>query len=265
MQRVVLFLTLSIFSYSTFGADNFLEFGNVNFGRDYKEKSKWHMRMGSEQLSYQAKLPPFSGKHREIKAQETDIVNGYGLSIGRDFYLGWGISTQFNIGGYYSNSVHKIIGKAAEDIDIDFAETRTNYQINAYESSLSFNYLFDYRVVDIQPFIEAGAGAGTSKLEKRYKRMGLPSETNGSENYLANIEESFAFSRVSLGVNFISYRGIMSYLKFSSVQMLKLSRETEGSSNAFGTAAIVDVYSKEDNLKESVTTTLISVGVGRYF
>ncbi len=245
--------------------DNFMEFGNVNFGRDFKEKSKWIIKSGAEYIQYPSSLPEYNGQHEDIKSGEVNDLNGYGLSFGRDFYIGKGFSTTITIGGYYSKTLDKVIGKGAEDIDFDFSQTRTAHLMTSYEASLGLNYIFDYKIVDVQPFIEVGVGAGSVEVEKEYTRVGFSFETNGAENYNVKTKEDFLQSRISLGVNFISYKGLMSYIKASTLIYSKTNRETNGSIKKFGEATETDVSSKEDNVDETESVTMISIGIGRYF
>jgi hypothetical protein len=258
---ILLFISLHSFS-----ADNFMEFGNVDFGRDFKEKSKWLLRIGSETIRYASTFPEYTGEHEEIKDGEVNDLNGYGLSFGRDFYLGNGLSSTINLGAYYSKTLDKIVGKAARDIDLDFSETRTAHELTGYEAGIGINYLFDYRIVDIQPFFEIAMGAGQVKAEKQYTRRGFPNnETNGSEEYDVNVTEQFAFSRLSMGVNFISYKGLMSYLKMSTMPIIIASRETKGVTNLKDSAVIVDVDKSEKGLTETKNLILLSIGIGSYF
>lgn len=258
--------TLTFFAMSSFAKSNFMEFGNVNFGRDFKDKSKWYLKLGSETIRFASNLPEYKGEHVSVEDGEVDDLNGYGLSFGRDFYLGAGVSTSFSIGAYYSKTLDKIIGKAAKDIDLDFAETRTAHQLTAYEAAVSLNYLFDYKVVDIQPFIEAGIGAGEVITEKEYYRLGIDGfETNGSEEYDVSVRETFALTRISLGVNFISYKGLMSYFKVTTMPLVVSDRETDGQSNVKGSATIIDLNNNESGVNDNKTLTLVSVGIGSYF
>jgi hypothetical protein len=242
-----------------------MEFGNVNFGRDFKEKSKWVFKSGVELINYPSVLPEFDGQHENISDSERNELNGYGLSFGRDFYISNGFSTLLSFGAYYSKTLDTTIGKAAEDIDLDFSETRTAHQLSAYEASVALNYIFDYKIVDVQPFVEFGVGVGTAKTQKEYNSIGLTSVTNGSEDYDVTVDEDFSLTRISLGVNLISYKGLMSYLKLTSMQISKTDRKTEGSSKAYQSSTVVDISSKETGLKESETVTMVSVGIGRYF
>lgn len=261
-----LYLTLFWFLSSlSFAQDNFLEFGDVNFGRNFKDKSKWNFRLGGEVFNYIGKLPEYDGQHFATDGEENQSVNGYSLSVGRDFYLGGGVSTSIYINGYHSNTLDKVVGKAARDINLEVSEVRNSYKMNAYEASIAFNYLFDYSVVDIQPFVELGLGAGTMLNEILYQRRGLPGEINGSELYDVKVEETFDFSRISLGVNFISYKGLMSYLRVSTMPIVVGARQINGQTNVKNSATIINLDTKESSIEEARSLTMISLGVGSYF
>lgn len=262
-----LLIIFSLFSMQAFCASNFMEFGNVNFGRDFKEKSKWLFTLGSETIRYTATLPVYKGEHETIDDKEVNDLNGYSLSLGRDFYIGKGISTTFTLHAYYSKTLDKIIGKAASDIDLNFSETRTAHQLTAYEASLGINYLIDNKIIDVQPFFEVGAGAGQVKVEKQYSRIGFsaPNEIDGSEEYDVSVLEKFAFTRLSLGVNFISYKGLMSYIKLSSAPIVIASRETEGVTNIKGSAIFNKIDKTEKDLNEIQNLGILSIGIGGYF
>ena len=59
-------LIFCLLSSSVFAADNFLEFGDVNFGRDFKEKSKWSIKSGMSYIRYPSVFPEFDGVHENI-------------------------------------------------------------------------------------------------------------------------------------------------------------------------------------------------------
>ena len=265
-QNLLKTLIILLISSATLGADNFMEFGDVNFGRDFKEKSKWILNVGGGVMQYPAVLPEFNGEHQSYDAESSYDVNGYSLSVGRDFYLGAGTSFSVGLGGFYAKTLDKITGKAASDIDFDYSEARQSFQISAYEATVALNYLFDFKVVDVQPFIEFGAGAGTSNIKIQYTTLGFgTNEANSSEDYDVTVDEKFATTRLSLGVNFISYKGLMSYFKVSTIQMMKSERKTKGESNLRGTATIVPYDSSDSNLDETETVGMVSVGIGSYF
>lgn len=267
MKKRVLFFSIFMMFLPAhlLAADNFMEFGDVNFGRDFKEKSKWLVKAGSENYQYPTVLPKFKGEHESFSENELEEINGYGLSIGRDFYIGGGLSALITVGGYYAKTLDKVIGKAARDIDFDYSETRSSHFLQAYEASIALNYLFDYRVVDVQPFIEFGAGTGLNRVEKEYSTLGLEGETDSTEFYDVSVEEQFQFARLSLGINFISYKGLMSYFRFTSTTFIKSERDIEGSSNLRGSAVIVNYDDKEKDLSETETAAMVSIGIGRYF
>mgnify|MGYP003686184625 FL=1 len=224
-----------------------------------------YKRQGVEYINYPVTLPEFEGEHQSYDKSEKDDLNGYGLSFGRDFYIANGFSTLISVNFYYSKTLDKKIGKAAEDIDFDYAFTRSSHELVAYEGSLAINYIFDYKLVDVQPFIELGLGVGQNKVSKEYRTLGFTDVADSSEDYDVNVKEDFALTRASIGINFISYKGLMSYIKLTTVSILKTTRETEGESNLRGSAAIVSYDANETGLSESKTMTMASVGIGRYF
>jgi hypothetical protein len=242
-----------------------MEFGDVNFGRNFNEKSKWVFKSGVEYINYPVSLPEYKGEHETYSDSDSDDLNGYGLSFGRDFYISNGFSTLVSFNFYYSKTLDKKIGKAADDIDFDYASTRSSHELFAYEGSIAINYIFDNKLVDVQPFFEAGFGVGENKVNKEYTTLGFTDIANSSEDYDVNVTEEFALSRISIGMNFISYKGLMSYVKLTSVTILKTNRETQGESNLRGTDAVINYDANETGLSESRTMTMASVGIGRYF
>ncbi len=250
---------------SVMAANNFMEFGDVNFGRDFKEKSKWILNLGGGLMQYPTTLPEYSGEHQSYKSESTYEINGYNFNIGRDFYIGSAFSISVGLGAFYAKTLDKVTGKAAADIDLDYSEARESFRVVSYEASIALNYLLDYRIVDVQPFIEFGTGAGTSEIKVQYSTLGLTGEDNSSERYDVTIDEQYTATRLSLGVNFISYKGFMSYFKLSSIQMFKSSRDINGESNLRGTADIVNYDSSDSSLSESKSASMVSLGIGSYF
>ncbi len=260
-----IFLSLILVSFNVFSSENFMEFGDINFGRDFKEKSKWLLKSGAEYIKYPYVLPEFKGEHEEFGDDEFDELNGYGLGVGRDFYLGNGFSSLVSLNFYYSKTLDKTIGKAAEDIDFDYSNTRIAHEMYAAEASIALNYIYDFKVVDVQPFIEVGFGLGQNKIQIEYSTLGFTGEDNSSEDYDVTVTEEFALSRASIGVNFISYKGLMSYLKFTTMGVVKASRESVGESNLRGSSTVVKYDENESNLSESEAISMVSIGIGRYF
>ena len=260
----VFLLTLFILP-SVFAADEFLEFGDKEFAIKKTEKSKWTIRSGFQFIDYPLALPEFNGQHNNTTEDDTAGTYGISIGLGREFYWGAGLSSTLLFSGAYHKSIVKESGQAAEDIDVEVSNTRLDSQVVTYEGSLSLNYLFDYKVVDIQPFIEFGAGAGAANIEKKYTRKELPTETNGSELYFARSEEDFIYSRLALGVNIIAYDGFVSYLKLNSYQMVKQSIEITGESNAFGSATTNNLNSEDKDFNQTVQVYSASLGMGYMF
>lgn len=246
-------------------ADNFLEFGNVNFGRDFKDKSKWFVKTSMENIIYKSILPEFDGVHESIADEEEYNLIGYGFYVGRDLYLGKGLSASLQIGGVAISSLDRTLGQAAKDVDLEISSLRTSHKVYQYEAAFAVNYLFDYRVVDVQPFAEFAAGHGTTETEVEYTRLGLTSETNGDEDYDVTVEEKFNYTKLSLGINFISYKGLMSYIKVTSLIILPSERETSGETKRFGETTINKIDDSEKDIDETLTVTAASFGIGGFF
>ncbi len=261
-------LLIAIFlftSMNSFSASNFMEFGDVNFGRDFKEKSKWLMTLGGGVMQYPTTLPEFTGEHQSYNEVENYNINGYELGFARDFYLGHQFSLSLGGNIFYAKTLDKTIGKAAEDIDFDYSEARESFNVKSGEVTVAFNYLFDYRIVDVQPFIEFGFGRGESTIKIEYSTLGLTGDDDSSEDYDVEVDEVYNYSRVALGVNFISYKGFMSYFKASVTQMVIAERKTTGESNLRDDTTIISYDLSNNDLSESHTVGTLSVGIGSYF
>lgn len=262
MRHLIAFL---LFCSSAFGVDEFLEFGDKNFAKNKTEKSKWTIRSGFQFIDYPLALPEFDGQHDNTTENDTAGTYGVSFGFGREFYWGAGLSSTLLFSGSYYKSIVKNVGQAAEDIDVEVSNTRLDSQVAMYEASLSLNYLFDNKVVDLQPFVEFGMGAGLANIEKEYTRKELPTETNGAESYFARSEEDFIFSRVALGLNLIAFDGFVSFLKLNAYQMVKQSIEVTGESNAFGSATINDLNSEDKDFNQSEQVYSAALGMGYLF
>ncbi len=114
-----LLLLLSLFSVPVIAADEFLEFGDKNFAAEKTGESKWTLRSGFQYIDYPMSLPAFKGEHDETTAKDTTGIYGLNIAVGREFYLGAGISSTFLISGNYYKSINKEVGIAAQDVDVD--------------------------------------------------------------------------------------------------------------------------------------------------
>lgn len=264
-MKLLLFISLFLISFSSvWSAEKFLNFGDKKFAKEKTEKGKWFIKNGLEYIKYRSTFPAFKGKHEDFKKNEEEDIFGYGLSFGREVYFGAGISSSISIGGFYSKTLNKELGQAAENIDLEIANIRRGHQILNYEGLLSLNYLFDNKVVDIQPFIEGAIGVGSAKVEKEYRRRPVENAA-AAENYNVVTEENYAYTKISLGLNVILFNGLTSFFKVSSTLMNINERKTVGNSNIFGTTSVVDHSNKEKKLDESVTMTMASIGMGYMF
>lgn len=264
MLRV--FLLLLIFSTSVVRADdNFLDFGDKEFAKLKTEESKWFVKSGLEYIAYRSMMPDYKGEHETFKEGQIHDVVGYGLGIGREFYFTNGFSSSFSIGLTYAKTLSREAGQAHPDIDLEVATTRKGHYITSIEAQGSLNYLFDFTVVDVQPFIEGSVGVGQAELEFQYQREPVDGTADDAEDYDVTSEENFTYTKVSLGLNLISYKGLTSYFKVTSALMIILDREIKGDSNVSGTNTVIDLDSKDNNLNETVTMTMASVGLGYMF
>lgn len=262
-----LLLLLSLFSVPVIAADEFLEFGDKNFAAEKTGESKWTLRSGFQYIDYPMSLPAFKGEHDETTAKDTTGIYGLNIAVGREFYLGAGISSTFLLSGNYYKSINKEVGIAAQDVDVDVSNTRIDSQLQTYEASISLNYLFDNPTFDIQPFAEFGMGAGRANIEKDYARKALPNETNGSEKYYVRSQEDFLYSKASLGVNIIAFNGLISYFKITGYAIAKQEIELEGESKLHESAVTesLDNTIKSDDIDEIDQVYSATVGMGYLF
>lgn len=245
--------------------DNFLNFGDAEFSKESSEKSVWIFKSGLEYLKYESSLPEYSGVHEGIEKGDKRDLWGLGISFGRDFYLTSGLSSTFSLDVSYFKSLDKENAKAAEDIDLDIANVRDGHFVYTAGGSLALNYLIDYKLVDVQPFIEFGAGLGKAEVEKDYTKKSLTQTATDVENYSAKTVENFTYSSMSLGVNFISYKGITSYIKGTAKQIVILNRESTGKLQALGSTTFTSLDNEEKDLSESKTMLSASLGLGIAF
>jgi len=262
MKYILLLLSVFTFSQYSWAIDDFLNFGDKDFAKEKTEKSKWIIRTGIEYLKYTSTFPAFDGKHEAFENSEEADVWGYGLYFGRELYLGKGLSTTLTLGAAYHKTITKEVGQAARDIEYDVSSSRRNNQVITYEAMLSLNYLFDNKVVDLQPFIEGGLGMGNARVEKYYSRVSVP-DANSGEEYDVVSEDVFAYSKISIGLNIIAFDGLISYFKVSTMLMNVSERNTKGDSVAFGTTTRVNYDTSDKDQSETMTSA--SLGMGYMF
>jgi hypothetical protein len=268
MHKLILILMINSLTFIALAdEDNFLEVGDKNFAAEKTGKSKWMFRLGGENFRYPTTLSAYEGENERVKENFEYDISGINFGFGREFYFGAGFSSNITLGGFYFQTQDQTRGQATKDIDIEIASVKDSYFVYGYDVSISLNYLIDYDSLDIQPFIEAGVGAGNSTIEKNYTRENISNNASaeiGSELYDVKSEEEFLLSRVSLGVNFIAYKGLVSYLKVTSMIMNKTSREITGTTSIEG-ASNVAVNIPQAEIDETFTVTTGQIGIGYMF
>lgn len=249
---------MSLFTFSA-SAAGFLDFRDESFRKEDLKEKKWIFNMGVDYMQYPTSLPAYDGTHANIKNEENYNIFGVNLGVGREFALGAGISTTLKTGGFYNKSFERNVGKASEDIDMDLANIRTDHMVYGGEASASLNYLVENKVLNFQPFLEFGLGAGVADVEKEYTFEGIEADRSDAEKYNVSAQEGFNYTKTSLGVNFISQQGVVSYIKATRMLMDVNQREIAGAIN--GEAQ----DSKEENLDENKEILSGSVGFGFLF
>jgi hypothetical protein len=256
----ILLLALSTLNLSAKEA-GFLNFGNKDFAKEKSDKSKWIIKSGVEHIAFQANLPEFEGIHQKFEKGDVEDIVGYGITFGREFYFGAGFSSSITLGLTYAKTLSRFSGKATPDIDEELAYTRKGHHVSSGEIQGSINYIFDYKIVDIQPFLEGSFGVGSASLDYRYHREPIGT-ADKSEDYNVRSHENYTFTKASLGVNLIAYNGLISYLKLTTAMVVVSDREINGTTNIAGSNTIVDVSSDEKNLGEKSSVTMASLGIG---
>lgn len=266
MRRLMISLSFMFVMHSAFALKpiEMLEVGDKEFAATKTNKSKWLFKLGMDYMKYPTAMPEYTGENESVRGGEEVDITGLGLSFAREFYLGLGLSSNLTLGGFYYKTLDKKVGKASSDYDIEIASVRDGYFLYGYEAALSLNYLFDNENVDVQPYIEFGVGAGHAEIEKIYKRENISAVTDGEELYDISTNEDFTFIKSTLGVNFIAFKGLVSYLEVSSMIMGKNNRESAGKTSIEG-AGNVSINSKEDDIDESATITTAQLGIGYFF
>jgi hypothetical protein len=243
-------------------SNSFLEFGNDDFDA---KKSAWVFNIGAEYLKYPIVLPSFSGTHHKIKDESEVETSGGALAFGGNIYLGAGISSTIKLGGFYNSNNNREVGKASDDVDIDLANTKSNYQVSAAEVSLSLNYLVESSLVNWQPFVEYAVGRGSSNIKEEYNFDGLTSAASDDENYKMESKETFGHNKLSLGINFISSYGLTSYFKVTRTTLNISERELKGNFKNAGDATATALNEKNKDLDEDYEVMAASIGAGYLF
>ena len=245
----------------------FMEFGNKSFSTEKAEESKWVFKFGVEYVRYELTLPEYQGRHDSFSEKSYEEVSGLGMAFGRDFYIGAGFSFALGGGFTYINNTNQDIG-GAEDLEIEVYKTQKKMLYAAGEVQASINYTFDNKYVDIQPFIEGAAGIGKMEANYRYSRLPIGESSiddRYAENYDVTSTEDFTTAKVSLGVNIIGYKGIISYLKFTTTKVFFNTRTIEGESKVYDSTTVVPYETSDSEVDDETTITMASIGMGYMF
>jgi hypothetical protein len=256
---VALFLTSAV-------AEDFMEFGSKNFKADQFQKSSWVFSLGYSYLEWDTVMPEYDGSFDDIADESTSYMSGVNLDFGRQFYVSSNFSATLKIILGYHVSLEEITSQAAKDLDLDLAELDVNHEIFTGEVALSLGYLYETELVGIQPFAEFSLGTGTSRVDRDYKYDGLTGSADvpNKEHYKVVAEESFLFSKASVGVTFIGWKGITSYIKLSAMTVNKTEREFSGSYKT-QSGAETSVDEKFKDLDDTETLVTGSLGFGYLF
>lgn len=253
-----IFILFSLLVSSSLMAQEFLEVGDRTFQSQKINSSRWIFDMGADYFNYQAFLPSYDGQHQDIKDDNTYGLYGVSLNIGREFNLTGGLSSTIKLGTFFNKTIESSTGKASDDVDLDMASTKDDHQILGAQASLDVNYLIETDLINLQPFIGMGGGRGQSNFTKVYKFDGLSGASLPAENYNVTSEETFNFTKATVGLKLISKKGILSYIQASQINYVKDNRKLSGKID--GTK-----INSDESINEETSTIIGSIGFGILF
>lgn len=263
MFKLLILFTVSTLAFSS--GDNFLEFRSTQ-DSDFKVKrSKWLVDIGAKYIGYEVEASSFDAKHVDVDAEDTLTTYSFNLGLGREFYLGYNFSLSLKGSAFIAGNSKQISGFAAEEIEDYVLATYTEeYDILGQELSASINYIFEGKVIHIQPFFELGGGRGTTEFSRNYSDKGITSAAGENSDddyapheYAYSATEEFLFSRLTLGVNFLSNYNINSFIKVSQNMMSVKNRKNIRASASRGGTAVPLILPGD-----SGTYTALSASVG---
>jgi hypothetical protein len=216
-----IFLSLFVISTSAFSAE-FLELGDKSFQAKKLNSSRWVFDMGADYFDYQAYLP------------------------------------SYKLGTFFNKTIESSSGKASEDVDLDLASNKDDHQVLGAQASLDINYLVETSVINLQPFIGMAVGRGQSNFTKVYRFEGLSGASLPAEDYKVSSEETFNFTKATVGLKLISKTGFLSFIQASQINYVKENRKLSGKID--GTK--VD---SATNINEENSTIIGTIGFGYLF
>ena len=252
-----IFLSLFVISTSAFSAE-FLEFGDKSFQAKKLNSSRWVFDMGADYFDYQAYLPSYDGEHQTIKEDNTYGLYGVSLNFGREFNIAGGLSSTIKLGTFFNKTIESSTGKASEDVELDLASSKDDHQILGAQAALDVNYLIETSVINLQPFIGMAVGRGQSNFTKVYRFEGLSGASLPAEDYKVSSEETFNFTKATVGLKLISKTGFLSFIQASQINYVKENRKLSGKID--GTKLDSDT-----NINEENSTIIGTIGFGYLF
>jgi hypothetical protein len=267
MNKVLLLSLFILGSLSIQASDeNFMEFGAKDFIKDDYKTSNWLFELGYSHLPYELVLPEFEGKYDKVKEKEEVQLSGLSLGFGGQVYFGAGFSSTLKLGVTHYQAFENVEGKATEELDDEnLAEYKLDQTVQTAEATLGFEYLIETRYMGIQPFVSFSLGTGKSAVQRLYEYDEDDVITTDSpEKYDVEANEEFNYNKISLGINFISSKGLTSYFTVSQMSINKTDREFKGeATNQAGAVPVESVGSTE--IDETSSVTVASIGLGYMF
>lgn len=261
MSKLLLLLfvvAIAILPLHSFAWD-FFEFGNetevYNSG-----KSNFQFRIGANLMSYE---PQYN-----FDATKKDLMNREVNALGTEFDFGWeqklfsGLSITPVIGAFFQRYTKDDVTKASPDLPevVSTFDEKVEVMGGLAGGFLNYNFSSPLLGVTVQPFVAAFVGRGRSNMKMQYSYDLTPT----TENYNMTIKEDFNFTRIGLGVNFLSVT--KPYYGFIAFYQMDIDPQTRSEFGTFkessGSTQAVD---RERTDLKSYSSYIATVGMGYRF
>lgn len=200
--------------------------------RDFNpHESHWTSIFAFETMKYETPFE-FSGVRKSFSPNDQEIF-GARLGIGREFYLGKGLTTTSRVEGYYLGTLFSKKTTANPELDIEFANYKRTSSVYGFDLCQALGLMFDfktknpfletYSVFTLEPFIEAGLGVGQA-----YNRVSYRYDTSIQEDYRHSVADTLANARVGAGLNLTSNDGYFLFLRATVNRYDIISRKSSG-------------------------------------
>jgi hypothetical protein len=240
---------------------------------DIKEKP-WHFDISVSALQYR---PNF-----EFRAQGSqtakfgsnftqDTVDSFGttLEIGRDYYFSDRLSGTTTISSYFSMLDKTENTRADPSIDVDIYSQRADTKNYGVGVNQAFGYDYKYENVIIRPFIEYSVGyaRADTRLDYQYDLGDQNTGNVQTESYALQLDDSYVYNSLSLGVRFVLESGMASYIKISRNGVLNGKLRLRGSKKPDPTSGspIEPVIEDDFDSNTGIATYGLQIGMGYYF